>query len=189
MDLSMGVGGGERAPVGAWGSRVRVTVRDGTVATLQPLTPADRDLYLVGFEHLGSDSRLMRFLGPKPSLSEREIRYFTDVDHHDHEAIAAIVAGQGVGVARYIRDPSRPGTADVAVAVVDAWQRRGIGTALMRRIAERARDEGIIRLRATMLADNRAMFATLRALHASWRSTGATHGVVDIEIRIEGVAA
>jgi hypothetical protein len=55
-----------------------------------------------GFQRLSSESRRSRFLGLKTELSATEVRYFTDVDHHDHEALVAIslVDGRGVGIAR-----------------------------------------------------------------------------------------
>jgi GNAT superfamily N-acetyltransferase len=163
---------------------VRVTVRDGRRALLRPMTPADREFYLVGFEHLGLESRVKRFLGPKPSLSEKEIRYFTDVDHHDHEAIVAVIGHEGTGVARFIRDPQQPDIADVAVAVVDEWQRHGIGSALLRHLAERAREEGISRLRVTMMWSNTAMLATLRRLGAPRRTVSSSGGMLEIEITL-----
>ena len=142
--------------------RTTALLRGGVVAHLRPLTPADRTLYLAGFEHLSLESRRLRFFGPKPSLSDGEVNYFIDVDHHDHEAIAAIACGQGLGVARYIRDRHDPRIADVAVAVVDEWQRQGVGTALLGRLAERAREEGIDWLRAQVLPSNRGMLALIR---------------------------
>jgi RimJ/RimL family protein N-acetyltransferase len=165
-----------------------VTLRGGRRAVLRPLTPADRRLYLAGFERLGSESRRMRFFTPKPSLSEREIEYFTDVDHHDHEAIMAMIRDACVGVARYVREHDDPGTAVVAVAVVVVWQQRGIGSALLRRLSERACEEGIERLRATMLCSNRPMLATLRRLRACWRMVSSSDGVAEIEITVGEVA-
>jgi GNAT superfamily N-acetyltransferase len=166
-----------------------VTPRGGLRAVLRPLTPADRRLYLAGFERLGSESRRMRFFTARPSLSEREIEYFTDVDHHDHEAIMAMIHDACAGVARYIRDHDDPCTAVVAVAVVDEWQQRGIGTALLRRIAERASEEGIVRLRAAMLCSNRPMLATLRTLGACWRMVASSDGVAEVEITAGEAAA
>jgi GNAT superfamily N-acetyltransferase len=159
-------------------------LRGGHLAVLRPLTPADRNLYLAAFEHLAPESRRMRFLSPKPSLSEAEIRYFTEVDHHDHEAITAIVRDEGVGVARFVRDAREPRVADVAVAVVDEWQRRGVGSALLRRVADRARQEGVDRLRATVASSNGPMLATIRRLGASWRTTSSSRGVLEIEITL-----
>lgn len=54
------------------------------------------------------------------------LRYLTDIDHHDHEALVALdLGGRGVGVARYIRHPADPQAAEPAVAIVDDWHRRG----------------------------------------------------------------
>jgi GNAT superfamily N-acetyltransferase len=154
---------------------------------MRPLTPADRDIYLAGFEHLGPESRRLRFLGPKPALSEAEIRYFVEVDHHDHEAIVAVAGGEGLGVARYIRDEHDPRVADVAVAVVDAWQHRGVGRALLRRISERAVEEGIQRLRAHVLASNGAMLAIIRRLRAATTTRSWSAGVLTVEISLDRI--
>jgi GNAT superfamily N-acetyltransferase len=69
------------------------------------------------------------------------------VDHHDHEAIIALdpLTGEGVGVARYVRAGADPEVAEVAVTVVDDWQGRGLGRALLERLAARARREGVRR--------------------------------------------
>ena len=59
-------------------------------------------------------------------LSERDLAYLTEIDHHDHEALAAIdpETGELVGVARYVRG-AEPELAEVSVVVGDPWQRRG----------------------------------------------------------------
>jgi RimJ/RimL family protein N-acetyltransferase len=141
-----------------------VVLADGTRIELRPLSLRDREVYLRGFEHLSERSRYLRFFSPKNSLSEAELRYFLDVDHHDHEAIAAVDAdtGDGVGVARFIRDPAEPDTAEVSVAVVDDHQGRGLAPLLLQRIAERARQEGVRHFRATMLADNARVLGMIR---------------------------
>ncbi len=142
-----------------------VELRDGTRVLLHPLRPSDRDVYLRGFEHLSAASRYMRFFSPKNALSESELRYFLDVDHHDHEAIAATDlshGGEGVGVARFVRDHDNPGVAEVSIAIVDSHQGRGLGSVLLGAIARRAREEGIRRMRATVLADNTRMLHMLR---------------------------
>jgi acetyltransferase len=78
------------------------------------------------------------------------------VDHHDHEALAALApdTGQIVGVARYIAMPSDPGAAEVAIEVDGEWQGRGIGRQLMSELIDRAREEGIDRLVAYVSDDN-----------------------------------
>ena len=146
------------------GLRRVVQLADGTRVMLRPLQPRDRTVYLRGFEHLSERSRYMRFFSPKNTLTESELRYFLEVDHHDHEAIAAIDldTGEGIGVARYIRDPEDGTAAEVSVAVVDDHQGRGLGAVLLSTIAQRAREEGVRRLRATVLADNARMLTLIR---------------------------
>ena len=66
-----------------------------------------------------------------------QVRYLTDVDHRNHEALIAITRRQGeaVGVARFVRDPQDPTTAEVAMSVVDEWQNRGVGSMLATRLS------------------------------------------------------
>lgn len=161
---------------------VTVTLRSGVEVVLRPMTPEDRAIYLAGVEHVGPESRRMRFFAAKPWLSESEIRYFTEVDHHDHEAILALVEGAVVGIARIVRDRSHPQRAELGVVVTDEWHGRGVGTALVRRIVERAAEEGIDRVRASVLADNAGMLATIRRL--GLRTHTVSMGAV-IEIDIE----
>src|SRR5260370_28171660 len=95
-----------RRPARGRGRGRPVGLRDGSAVLIRPVRPADDGLLAEGFSGLGDRSRRMRFLGPKEALSAAELRYFTDVDHRDHEALGALdhVRGGGVGIARYIRD-------------------------------------------------------------------------------------
>jgi RimJ/RimL family protein N-acetyltransferase len=163
---------------------VTVTLRSGLAAVLRPLTPSDRDAYLAGFEHVGPASRRLRFHAAKPVLLASEVRYFVQVDHRDHEAIIADVDGEVLGVARFVRDRRDPGMAEIGIVVADEWQGHGAGTALLRRLVERAVEEGIERLHATVLHDNAGMFATFRRLRLSWRTVSSTGGVDELEIPI-----
>lgn len=142
----------------------RVWLRDGSAVLIRPVRSADAGLLADGFARLSDRSRRMRFLGPKKALSAAELHYFTDVDHHDHEALGALdhARGGGVGIARYIRDRDDPGTAEIAVTVIDDWQGRGLGTELLTRLSERACQEGIRRFTAAVAADNAAMAGLLR---------------------------
>ncbi|HWT24976.1 MAG TPA: GNAT family N-acetyltransferase [Solirubrobacteraceae bacterium] len=137
----------------------RIRLPGGGEVLLRALEPSDRELLATAFAGLGERSRHQRFMATKTSLTERELTYLTDVDHVDHEAIGARDAetGEGVGVARYVRDPERPATAEAAVTVVDAWQGRGLGTLLLDRLVERAEENGIERFSASFLIANRAV--------------------------------
>jgi RimJ/RimL family protein N-acetyltransferase len=127
--------------------------------SVRPIEPDDKTGLAAAFQRLSDESRYRRFLSPHGRLSAAELRYLTEVDHHDHEALVALdpATGEGVGVARYVRDRGRPDSAEVAVAVADGWQGRGVGTLLLHRLADRAREEGVRRFTALMLADNEPM--------------------------------
>jgi len=133
---------------------------------VRPIEPEDKAAMVEGFAHLSEQSRYRRFLAPHGRLTAGELRYFTEVDHHDHEALVAIVpdTNEGVGVARYIRCDAEPTVAELAVAVVDEWQGLGVGTRLVSELADRAREEGITSFSAFVLADNEIMLNLLHEL-------------------------
>jgi GNAT superfamily N-acetyltransferase len=135
---------------------------------IRPVRPEDRPALQAGFDRLSERSRYRRFLSPHPRLTDAELRYFTDVDHHDHEALVAIdtTSGDGVGIARYVRSPVDHRVAELAVAVVDDWQGHGIGTRLTLALADRAREEGITAFRAVVLTDNALMLSIISELGA-----------------------
>jgi len=161
-----------------------VELRDGSQVLIRPVYREDAPLLEEGFSRLSAESRRLRFLTDKTRLSPSEVRYFTQVDHHDHEAIGARDAtdGRGVGIARYIRDPQNPEVAEVAVAVVDQWQRRGLATELLSRLFVRAREEGIRHFTALVGEDNEAVPALLDDLGAEFRIVDHGAGAVSYEI-------
>src|SRR5580692_304847 len=147
----------------------RTVLRDGSHVLIRPVRSTDAPLLADGFTRLSATSRWMRFLTPKKELSPAELRYFTDLDHHDHEALGALDHGngRGVGIARFIRHADDPYAADIAVTIVDDWQGRGLGRELMARLSDRAREEGIRRFTALVAAENEAVAGLLRNASAS----------------------
>ena len=159
-------------------------LRDGSKVLIRQVRSADAPLLADGFARLSPESRQLRFLRRKNELSAAELRYFTDVDHHDHEALGALdhADGRGVGIARYVRDADDPQAAEIAVTVVDDWQGRGLGTELLAQLSGRARAEGIRRFTALVSADNAAMAALLRS--ASADLVRREPGTVEYEITL-----
>ncbi|MGO9886422.1 MAG: N-acetyltransferase family protein [Solirubrobacteraceae bacterium] len=160
-----------------------VVLRDGSRVRLRQGHSSDKELLLRGFERLSPESRYRRFLAAMPELSEETVRSLLEVDHHDHEAIIALdpKTGEGIGVARYVRDALRPDVAEVAVTVIDDWQGRGVGTLLLEVLSARAREEGIATFTALMLATNREMMDVLEAL-GPVRIVDREVGTVEIEM-------
>jgi GNAT superfamily N-acetyltransferase len=136
--------------------RRTVTLRDGARVTLRSIAPEDGPLLAAAFERLSEESRYRRFFTRKSELSAAELAYFVDVDHRDHEAIIAIdpSSGEALGVARYVRLRDDAEGAEFAVTVVDDWQRRGLGRALMDRLTYHARRAGVRRFSALVQSDN-----------------------------------
>jgi RimJ/RimL family protein N-acetyltransferase len=158
------------------------TLRDGSSVLIRPIAPEDRELLRSGFEQLSERSRYMRFQGPMATLSDHQLSYLTEVDHHDHEALLALdpTTGDAVGVARFVR--VHDGVAECAVVVADDWQGRGVATQLLDRLVERAHDEGIERFTALVLAENAEALRLLESLGDTvQRSFGSQ---VELDIRL-----
>lgn len=102
-----------------------IELAEGRQIRIRALEPSDREALAQGFERLGPQSRYMRFFAPVVRLTDSQLEYLTDIDHHDHEALVAVEeqTRKGVGVARYVRIGERE--AEPAIAVADDWQRRG----------------------------------------------------------------
>jgi protein lysine acetyltransferase len=162
-----------------------LVLADGTRLRFRPLGSDDGDGLAGLFARLTIESRRRRFLSPKPALTPQDLAFLTDIDHLGHEAIAAVDLRDDsiVGVARYVRVADRVGVAEVAFEVADELQRRGIGTELATRVADRARANGFTVLTATTLWENRPARALMRRLGFRAR---ASHGrEVELELELE----
>ena len=143
-----------------------VTLRSGDVVRIRPVRPDDGPALVLAYANLGEQSRYRRFFTVMPELPEATLKAAVEVDHVDHEALVAVplLSSEIVGECRFIRLPDQPGTAEVGVTVVDAWQRRGLGSALLARLSERAAEAGIEYFTAEVLAENRTMLGLLPSL-------------------------
>jgi GNAT superfamily N-acetyltransferase len=164
---------------------VEIVLRGGSRVEIRALGPDDKAGLAAGFERLSEQSRYRRFLSPTPNLSAKQVAYFTEVDHHDHEALVAIepASRHGVGVARYVRSRDNPEEAEFAVAVADDWQGRGLGTALLRHLAARAREEGITWFTGLVLGENQSMLHMLGALGEVEQRRGES-GTVEVRLHV-----
>ena len=123
------------------------TLSDGTRVLIRPILPSDKDRLKEGMKRMSPQSRYLRFLHHFETLTSAELRYLTEIDYHDHFAWVALSLDDpdhpGLGVARYIRDKQEPTSAEAAVAVIDSFQRRGLGRLLLTRLVESARENGV----------------------------------------------
>jgi GNAT superfamily N-acetyltransferase len=165
-----------------------VLLKDGGEVLMRPVRPEDKPLFVAGWSNLSDESVYRRFLQLRNELSVDELAFFTEIDHVDHEAIGALdpATGQGVGVARYVRDRERPHVAEAAVTVVDQWQHRGLGGKLLRRLCARATENRIKVFSASLLATNDAMLTLFERLGeiTVTRRDGPTLEI-DVELPVE----
>jgi len=114
------------------------------------------------FERLGERSRRTRFNGPKPCLSVPELRQLASVDSTHHVLVAYVEDdSQAVAIARLVREGS---SAEIAFAVADEYQQRGIGSTLAAELVTDARAAGITEITALVSSDNPAAVALLRRI-------------------------
>lgn len=162
------------------------TLPDGTEILLRPIEAADKDRLSVALGRLSQETIRRRFLAAKPRFSSGELRYLTEIDGRTHLALAAFPADDPetiVGVARCVRLPeaSTP-TAEFAIVVGDAFQRRGLGTLLARELVTAARAAGIRRFAATMLGDNLAVRRLMGTISAHLESERIESGVRELVV-------
>jgi len=133
--------------------QIPIPLRDGSVARLRPMTPEDRALLVEGLGRMSEQSRFARFGSGISRLSDAELRYLTEVDQVNHVAWGALIDDVPAGVGRYIL--GEDGVAEIAVTVVDEFQRRGLGRALFDALVASARASGIEEFRFSIQPWNR----------------------------------
>lgn len=161
-----------------------VELRNGASVVLRPIEAEDKQRLVDGFRRLSPESRYRRFFSPLAELTPEMAAYLTEVDHQDHEAIVAInpESDDGLAVARYIRSPDDPTSAEVAVTVVDDWQGRGLGKAVLKELSSRARENGVRRLTALAQADNPASIHLIESLGEHRRSSKGAYVELSVEL-------
>jgi len=164
---------------------VDVILRDGATLRLRPPTRADTEGLLDFFRALSRRSLYLRFHG-FPRLGPELVEQLLDPDWSERGALLGTFAENGreriVAVANYerLRDPR---VAEAAFAVADEYQRRGIGTRLVEQLARYAGRQGIERIVAEVMAENRDMLGVFEALGFEL-SRELSGGEIEIEFPI-----
>ena len=161
-----------------------VVLRDGGRAHVRPIRPDDADGIVSFFGRLGPQSRYFRFFRIKQSLDPDEVAHFTNVDYEDRMALVAEIGGEIVAVGRYDREGAGARIAEVAFAVADDHQGRGLGTKLLELLTAYAGTRGIERFKAYVLAENRQMMRVFRNSGYELRRT-VEEGVYTVDFPVE----
>jgi GNAT superfamily N-acetyltransferase len=146
----------------------------GYRTTIRRITAQSRPLIVAAMSRLSLESSRRRFLTPRVQLSDRELDYLTTPDGVRHVALgvcgrAPDGSPEGIAVGRFVRTDDDPRVAEIALTVIDPFQRMGIGKALLARLVAAAIVRGIERLRAYIVPDNAAVLALLRKYAPSVR--------------------
>jgi len=161
------------------------TLPDGTKIHLRPIQAADKARLSVAHGRLSEETIRRRYLAAKPRVTNSELTYLTEVDGHNHIALAAFPVEDPetlAGIARCVRLVDTPETAEFAVVVADAFQGRGLGTLLARELATAAQAAGIRRFAATMLSDNGAVRHVMDTITADLELERTDGGVREVII-------
>ena len=133
-----------------------IILRDGSTVRLRPVRETDAEGVLALFRGLSDLSLYYRFM-MVPRIDFAEAQKITRSDNDGQMVLVAERGDLFCGLAGYYRDPSRPDRAEVAFAVADAMQGRGLGTCLLERLAEIGRERGLKAFDAYVLGDNLPM--------------------------------
>jgi GNAT superfamily N-acetyltransferase len=160
-------------------------LRDGRQVEIRALKPTDEQAMLAAVDRTGAQSLYRRFFGAKRHFSDKEKAFFLNVDFANHVAMVAVAQEDGrsiiIGGGRYV--VVRPGTAEVAFAVIDEYQGKGIGAALMRHLTLLARAGGIKELIAEVLPENIPMLKVFEKSGLALQTRHRT-GVVDVTLDV-----
>ena len=135
-----------------------VIASDGGVVHLRPMLPCDADAILAFHARLSERTRYLRYFGPYPHISERDLKRFTVVDHHARVALVAWLGNEIIAVGRYEGrfgpdSTEVEGPAEVAFVVRDDHQSRGLGSILLEHLTAAGRERGVRRFEAEVLAE------------------------------------
>lgn len=167
----------------------RVKLRNGDECLLRAIRPDDKNRLLDGFHRLKGKSIYFRFFSAKKDLTEKELKFFTEIDFEHHVALVlAIKKNQDekiIGVGRYIelmhKGPVK--VAEVAFAVDDEHQNLGVGTILFEHLITIATQKGITKIEADVLAGNRNMLEIFD--HSGFKlNTTMNSGVIHIDFDV-----
>ena len=133
---------------------------DGSAIRVRAIRPDDRERLHEHFKALSERSVYFRFMGIKRNLSPSDLKRLTDLDFRNHVGLVATVTENGrerfIGVGRYICG-AHPTRAEVAFAILDGFQGRGIGTLLLEHLRLIADANGVTEFEADVLGENRQM--------------------------------
>lgn len=131
---------------------------------IRPLRDGEEHLVREVFARLSGQARFLRFHSPTPRITEGILRGLVRAQHGRRAALIAFADGRPVGHALWAREAEHSRRAEVAVAVADDFQGRGLGQALVRHTARQVLPLGVTELTCHVHFDNARVRRLLTAL-------------------------
>lgn len=120
-----------------------------------------------GLRYMSPESIRYRFLGSKKEFTEKELEYLTVLDGWNHYAIGILEQHdpkRGIAIIRLVRSSKNPQEAEIAITIIDDYQRKGLGTFLMNLMLLAARERDINLLTFTFLPQNEGIIHLIERL-------------------------
>ena len=167
----------------------QVELRDGTPVTIRPIRPDDAPKLQSGFLRLSPQSVYLRFLDSFKELSDEQAHAFSTLDYQTRMALVAETregeTANLIGVARYaLIDPEQPGTAESAIVVLDEYQKRGLGSIMLRLLVKYAIEHGVETFLATVHLSNTAILRFIQRSGFPFEKKMLEPGVWEIRIHV-----
>jgi RimJ/RimL family protein N-acetyltransferase len=145
---------------------LKTRLKNGTLVFIRFLRQSDKEYIEKGYKGLSYKSQYFRFISPPRSLSDKYLKYLTEIDNTNHVAVIAFAIEKplkhAIGVARYIKLIDNPASAEYAITVADSFQNQGLGTILFKLLIEHAGGNNVINLTGYILSENYAMLKIVK---------------------------
>lgn len=163
-------------------------LKDGTPIAIRAVRPDDRTRLVKAFKNLDAESIYTRFFRFKSELTEEELKAATEVDFEKTVALVATIpeCGRGetiIGGGRYVVYDSTSAlkSAEIAFMVEEDYQRQGIASRILQHLINIAKENGVSRFEADVLAENRAMLGVFARSGLSMKKS-VDEGVVHVTL-------
>lgn len=161
-----------------------ISLRDGSLATIRLLRPADAGRLLAMHQRLSADTIYNRYLSPRTPTME-ELEQICRLNEVGGGALVVTAGSQIVGLAYYISPDGR--SAEPAILIEDRFQRRGLGRKLFMQLVQHARERGISNMVALIYGTNHAVMQLIKGTGLPYQ-TSFSYGTREVQMQLAPLA-
>jgi len=166
-----------------------IPIADGTEIVLRPIKPSDDNLMVELFNSFSKETIYFRFFSTLKYMPKEQLEKMTHIDYEKQMAIVALSREDGkermIAVGRYTLEADNPDEAEFAIVVQDSYQKRGIGTEVLRHLAHVAKLQGVRVIIGYIMNENYRMFGVLRKSGLIMTKRNWDRGITRVDIPID----